>query len=121
LTFRTLSLAAQGSGEQAALRELFAKGGEIESWLQQWQLRLARDTQSVAERVAAMNTANPEYIPRNHLVQAALDTASESGDLEPFRKLLGILQRPYEHQPEAAEYALPAPPSAVPFQTFCGT
>ncbi len=68
-----------------------------------------------------MRRVNPEFIPRNHRVQAALDTAAESGDLEPFRKLLAILQRPYEHQPDAAEYAQPPPPSEQVFQTFCGT
>ena len=41
--------------------------------------------------------------------------------LEPFRRLLAILQRPYDHQPEAAEYTLPPPPSEQAFQTFCGT
>ncbi len=121
LTFLTLTLAAQGAGEQASLRALFAEGSEIDSWLHDWQLRLTRDPQSIAERVATMQLANPEFIPRNHLVQAALDTASESGDLAPFRQLLGILQRPYQHQPESAEYALPPPPSELPFKTFCGT
>ena len=45
----------------------------------------------------------------------------ESGDIEPFRRLLTALQRPYDHQPDAAEYTLPPPLSELPFQTFCGT
>jgi uncharacterized protein YdiU (UPF0061 family) len=53
-------------------------------------------------------------------VQAALD-AAERGDYTLFRKLLGILQRPYEDQPEVSEYGLPPQPSERVLQTFCGT
>jgi len=47
--------------------------------------------------------------------------AAENGDYAPFRKLLGILQRPYDEQPEVAEYSLPPEASERVFQTFCGT
>jgi serine/tyrosine/threonine adenylyltransferase len=121
LTFRRLCLLAESPNEQAPVRELFTKPAEIDNWLQDWRLRLTRDPQSASERAVAMRLANPEFIPRNLRVQAALDTASESGNLQLFHQLLGILQRPYEHQPEAAEYALPPEPSDLPFKTFCGT
>jgi len=67
-----------------------------------------------------MRAVNPAFVPRNHRVQAALD-AAESGDYTLFRKLLGILQHPYDDQPEAAAYALPPQPSERVLQTFCGT
>ncbi len=35
-----------------------------------------------------MRAVNPAYIPRNHRVEAALDAASDRGDLAPFRQLL---------------------------------
>jgi uncharacterized protein YdiU (UPF0061 family) len=103
------------------LRELFNGTSEIDGWLQEWAARLGRDAKTAQERAANMRRVNPELIPRNHRVQAALDTAVESGDIEPFRRLLTALQRPYDHQPDAAEYTLPPPPSELPFQTFCGT
>jgi uncharacterized protein YdiU (UPF0061 family) len=121
LTFRGISLAAQKPDEQAPLSELFAQTTEIDNWLRDWRLRLKRDPQSVPERVETMRLANPEFIPRNHRVEAALNTASESGDLTLFRQLLEILQRPYEHQPEVAEYRLPPTPSERVLETFCGT
>ena len=67
-----------------------------------------------------MRLVNPAFIPRNHRVQAALD-AAEVGDYTLFRKLDGILRRPYEDQPEVAAYALPPQPSERVLQTFCGT
>lgn len=121
LTFRRLADVAERPADQDHLRELFTQSTPIDAWLQDWNARLERDPNTASERAANMRWVNPEFIPRNHRVQAALDTAAESGDLEPFRKLLAILQRPYEHQPETAEYTLPPPPSERFFQTFCGT
>ena len=63
-----------------------------------------------------MRAVNPAFIPRNHRVEAALSAASKDGDYRPFRKLLGILQHPYEDQPESAEYGLPPQPSQHVFR-----
>jgi uncharacterized protein YdiU (UPF0061 family) len=120
LTFRTLALVAESPVEQARLRELFADGAALESWLRDWQQRLRHDPQTVTRRVASMRAANPAFIPRNHRVQSALD-AADAGDYAPFHKLLGILQRPYEEQPEAAEYAQPPQASERVLRTYCGT
>jgi uncharacterized protein YdiU (UPF0061 family) len=121
LTFRRLALAAESSGEQAAVRELFAATSDINGWLRDWQERLTCDPQTVAQRVASMRAVNPAFIPRNHRVEAALNAASERGDYRPFRELLGILQRPYDDQPEVDAYAQPPQPSERVLQTFCGT
>ena len=107
LTFRQLA----HSTEQAGVRE---------DWLRNWQQRLTQEPQTPAERAVSMRAVNPAFIPRNHRVEAAL-TAAEGGDYAPFRKLLAILQRPYEDQPEAAEYSQPPDPSERVLQTFCGT
>lgn len=120
LTFSRISQAASAAGEQALLREMFPDTAEIDTWLSDWQLRLSRDPQSPDERAETLRLANPTFIPRNHRVEAALQAAT-AGDLEPFRQLLAILQRPYEQQPEFEEYTLPPPASAAPYKTFCGT
>jgi uncharacterized protein YdiU (UPF0061 family) len=121
LTFRRLALAAESPGEQTALRELFAATSDINGWLRDWRERLRCDPQTVAERAASMRAVNPAFIPRNHRVEAALNAASEGGDYSPFRELLGILQRPYDDQPEMGEYGQPPQPSERVLQTFCGT
>jgi uncharacterized protein YdiU (UPF0061 family) len=120
LTFRTLVQAAESPGEPTRWRALFGESSELDGWLRDWQERLAGDPQSTSDRIASMRAVNPAFIPRNHRVQAALD-AAESGDYTLFRKLLGILQHPYDDQPEAAAYALPPQPSERVLQTFCGT
>jgi len=67
-----------------------------------------------------MKQANPIYIPRNHLVEAAL-TAATNNDLAPFNTLLEVITQPFTHQPGRDEYTQPAPRSAPPYRTFCGT
>jgi uncharacterized protein YdiU (UPF0061 family) len=123
LTFRRLVLEAQvpAQGGRTPLRELFTADAGIDAWLRDWRQRLASDPQSASERAAAMQRVNPAFIPRNHRVEAALGAASNSGDYGPFHQLLGILQRPYDDQPDCAEYSQPPESSAQVFKTFCGT
>jgi uncharacterized protein YdiU (UPF0061 family) len=121
LTFRRLSLAAESSETESALRELFAQSPGIDEWVRNWRERLATDRQSTAERATSMRRVNPAFIPRNHRVEAALNAASERGDFQPFHRLLGILQHPYDDQPEAAGYEQAPQASERVLQTFCGT
>jgi uncharacterized protein YdiU (UPF0061 family) len=121
LTFRRLALAAERPDGDTALRELFAEHSGIKTWLQDWRLRLVNDPQASAERAAAMRRVNPAFIPRNHRVETALNAASEKGDLQPFRQLLAIVQKPFDDQSEFAEYEQPPAPSERVLQTFCGT
>jgi serine/tyrosine/threonine adenylyltransferase len=122
LTFRRLASVAENPNDSAALRELFADAAGIDSWLQDWKQRLSSDPQSSTERAANMRSVNPAFIPRNHRVDAALKAASSpQRDLEPFRRLLAVVQRPYDDQPEAIEYGEPPPPEQRILKTFCGT
>jgi uncharacterized protein YdiU (UPF0061 family) len=121
LTFRRLALVAESPGNEGVLRELFGQASGIDAWLRDWRGRLAADPQSAAERGMSMRRVNPAFIPRNHRVEAALNAASEHGDFELFHRLLAILQRPYDDQPEVADYENPPQPSERVLQTFCGT
>jgi uncharacterized protein YdiU (UPF0061 family) len=68
-----------------------------------------------------MLSENPTYVPRNHLVEAALAAAVERQDFAPFEELLDVVSRPFEDRAEFARYRLPAPPDEGVYQTFCGT
>lgn len=90
----------------------------LQSWWPKW---IARHGLRKAGAVAdAMDAVNPIYVPRNHLVEAAL-AAARTGDLSEFDKLLGLLRHPFDAQPDLEAYAAPAPASFYPYQTFCGT
>jgi serine/tyrosine/threonine adenylyltransferase len=68
-----------------------------------------------------MRAVNPAFIPRNHLVEAALAAAVERSDFQPFEDLLAVLSRPFDDQPGLALYATPPRDEERVLQTFCGT
>jgi uncharacterized protein YdiU (UPF0061 family) len=51
-----------------------------------------------------MNAVNPHFILRNYLAQQAAD-ALEAGDPGPVRTLLGVIQKPYDEQPDHHQFA----------------
>lgn len=81
-------------------------------WLDRWQAKAPdRD---------AMLMANPAVIPRNHLVEAALQAAT-AGDMAPFETLLAELRRPFAPAAGREGFALAAPEGFGAYVTFCGT
>ena len=89
-------------------------------WQEIWQARLARQPQSFEESAALRRAHNPAFIPRNHLVEAAL-SAAQQGNTGPLKQLLEILAAPYDHTRAAPEYRSPAPTGGADYKTFCGT
>jgi protein adenylyltransferase len=120
LTFRGLSDAA-GDPAGDKVREQFTNPAAYDEWAARWRQRITEESQSAAERQAAMRAINPAFIPRNHRVEAALDAAVNRDDYAPFEELLTVLSRPYEDQPAFAAYAEPPLPEQRVLQTFCGT
>lgn len=94
---------------------------DFQQWFERWQARLKRQPDSWEASRRLMITHNPAVIPRNHRVEEALQAAVERADFTVMEKLLGFLSQPYQDPPEQAGYHLPPPPSAQPYQTFCGT
>lgn len=118
LAWRRLADAADGNS--AALKALFTSTEGLNHWLKRWQQRIAQ--QCVTDTATRMHSVNPIYIPRNHLVEEALDAASDDANLEPFERLLAVLTNPFEERAELARYAEPAPQEFMShYETFCGT
>ena len=103
-----------------SLRGIASLPPALAEWEQTWRARLATDGREASAVADAMDAKNPLYIPRNHLVEEALDAAVR-GDLAPFAELLDVLARPFEAQEGRERFAQPAPESFGPHVTFCGT
>jgi hypothetical protein len=86
-----------------------------------WRHRLAEEGGEANDRRAAMRSANPAFIPRNHLVEEAISAAVNDGYFSPFESLLTVLSIPYEDQPAFGRYVDPPRPDQIVHQTFCGT
>jgi uncharacterized protein YdiU (UPF0061 family) len=122
-TFRALSSLVRG--DAGLIHEWFRDPAAIDEWIERYLARLADDATAEGDDPAAvadaMDRANPAYVPRNHLVEEALDAAT-AGDLGPYHRLHDAVTRPFDVRPGLERYALPAPPElAEGYQTFCGT
>jgi uncharacterized protein YdiU (UPF0061 family) len=121
LTFRRLCDAAVDPEGNGAARVLFADPTSYDAWAARWRQRLNEDKADPDARCATMRAVNPAFIPRNHIVEAALDAAVAREDFAPFEELLEVLSRPYEERPGCERYAAPPAPEERVQQTFCGT
>lgn len=108
--FRALTEAARG--DERRLRALVGPSHDLDRWLRRWR--------ALHPDAAAMATVNPVVIPRNHLVEEALEAAT-GGDLAPFERLLDAVTTPYAEREGLERYAEPAPESFGAYRTFCGT
>jgi uncharacterized protein YdiU (UPF0061 family) len=100
--------------------DLLRSDAEFRRWHDDWQARLARQPQAGDESLELRLANNPAFIPRNHLVEAAL-AAAEAGDLSVMERLLDVLAAPFDHARLAPEYRQPAPAGGACYRTFCGT
>jgi serine/tyrosine/threonine adenylyltransferase len=121
LTFRRLCDAAENAAADADMRRLFADPASYDEWAISWRQRLAQEPEPAQGRRAAMQRANPAFIPRNHRIEEALEQAVTGGDFTAFETLLTVLSAPYEDQPGYAAYAEPPAPGQGVYRTFCGT
>ena len=73
------------------------------------------------QRQAAMKLVNPAYIPRNHLLEEAINAATIGEDFSYFDKLITVLSSPYQELPGLEKFAAAPRPEEVVLATYCGT
>ena len=97
---------------EAAYYEQQPLGSKITSrlniWFKRYIERLKIQNISDDERRIKMNRINPKFVLRNYLAQIAIEKA-ENGDFSEVEKLLEILRKPYDEQPEFQSYAAKRP------------
>jgi len=122
LTFRRLAdLVAPESAQGGGVGALFEPPPAFAPWLARWRQRLDGEAPDAAARQQAMYAVNPVCIPRNHLVEEAINAAQKYQDFGPFHRLVEVLARPFDYDPANAACATPPRPEQVVSQTFCGT
>jgi uncharacterized protein YdiU (UPF0061 family) len=121
LAFRTLGDAALGPDADPAMRALFADPSTYDAWATRWRARLAVENTDPLARREKMRAINPAYIPRNHMVESALDAAVARADFAPFEEMLEVVSLPFEERSGFERYAIPPAPDERVLATFCGT
>lgn len=94
--------------EDAAVLDLVPDQTALRAWMPEWQAR----------RDPTRTLNNPIVIPRNHLVEAALNAAT-LGDMSSFHALLAEVKEPY--RPNRGVFALGPQAGQGRYVTYCGT
>ena len=99
----------------------FFENEKFNYWKQQWKNRSNLYGNSPEKSLQTMHEANPLVIPRNHLVEEALNAATENNDLTKVKELLKILKDPYKNKPNTDYYQSTPIPGKERYKTYCGT
>ena len=66
-----------------------------------------------------MDLINPCYIPRNHIIEDALENAV-NGDMTLINEILHLYKNPFDENGDFEFFMKPSKTNA-PYVTFCGT
>lgn len=91
---------------------------EFSEWRKKWEERTSFDKKR-ADMLDFMQVQNPLYIPRNHLVEFALEDASKK-DFSKLNNLMNIVTNPYSYTSNFRFQDIPKGFDSA-YKTFCGT
>src|SRR5699024_2675293 len=98
----------------------FTTTTDFKEWKKRRTERIHEEGKSWEDGQEKMKRSNPALIPRNNLVEEALQAAVQDEDYQSMQKLMKALVNPYAHsKTPAALNQIPVPDTA--YQTFCGT
>ncbi|MBE0451677.1 MAG: YdiU family protein [Clostridia bacterium] len=113
-TFRALTL------NQPKETSLYGTKG-FEKWYESWQKSLDRQSITRDESNRLMRSNNPSIIPRNHQVEAALESAVKNNDFTIMERLNTALVDPYAYSEDQLRYVDPPSKNGLQYRTYCGT
>lgn len=119
ISFRALCEVSTSADNQAFTRH-FIDQARVSKWLQRYIERINQETRTEAERMSAMQQANPSYVLRNYLAQKAIKEAQE-GDFSETENLLKVLKSPFNEQPGFERYAAEPPASESGIALSCSS
>jgi uncharacterized protein YdiU (UPF0061 family) len=108
------------SETQEPVRDLFIDRAAYDAWALQYGARLQQENSIDSERKLAMDAVNPKYILRNYLAQIAIEKA-QNKDFSEIEKLLQVLEKPFDEQPENEKYAALPPDWANDLEVSCSS
>lgn len=119
-SFRLLSGVSTQTEAAPALRDFMPDPAGFDVWLADYRARLKSESSNDAERAARMNKVNPKYVLRNHLVQTAIEKA-QAGDASEIDRLMNLLRKPFDEQPQMERYFDEPPASAKHIEVSCSS
>jgi uncharacterized protein YdiU (UPF0061 family) len=121
LFFRSLgNLQLDVPGGDEPIRDLFIDRPAFDAWATQYRDRLRQENSGDAKRKQAMDAVNPKFVLRNYLAQIAIEKA-QNKDFSEVARLLAVLERPFDEQPENEHYAELPPDWASELEVSCSS
>ncbi len=120
LTFRKLSESIENEEKKMKFFSLFKNEKHITNWYNNWVQRLKKENISKEKISNKMKTKNPLVIPRNHLVEKAINEAVEKSNFSMVDDLVEVLKKPFESNKKLNLIEPPKPNEDIK-NTFCGT
>lgn len=103
------------------LRDRFIDRTAFDGWSAAYRARLQLQPGTDSTRKARMDAVNPKYILRNYLAQNAIEKAETSKDFSEIDRLLMLLGKPFDEQPEMESYAAVPPDWARQIEVSCSS
>ena len=94
---------------------------EMQHWLAKWITRVTSPSKTMAQVQKDLEAINPLIIPRNHLVEKAIQSAVKNNDFSFTENLLGALAMPFSDPKHFSDFKKPATDEEQVHATFCGT
>ncbi len=118
LDFTLSHLALKDLLDSQKAHSFFVDDEDFQTFRNEWTQRLK--LQETNRSVELMNRSNPIYIPRNHLIERAIQNTYQ-GDLRFARELIEVLKHPFTEQEGREEFRQGPGPLQQGYRTFCGT
>ena len=99
--------------------ESLFRASKFNEWRKKWENRINYKCNRI-QALRLMDVQNPVVIPRNHLVESALENAIR-GNKSQFDELLKLLSKPYDHESNLDNFQTVPEGFDDCYKTFCGT
>lgn len=120
-TFRLLAECIDNPKAQLEFLKKFGNAIKMQEWLSQWLSFINHSDQELHQIKQHMNKTNPIYIPRNHLINEAIEQFIENNSRTLMDELLALVQQPFQEQPNTERFKELPTPAERCYETFCGT
>ena len=98
---------------------VFKNSGDFKKWTEDWMIKIITEKTNLKDITKKMDLTNPCYIPRNHIIEDALENAV-NGDMNLINEILELYKNPFDENEYTETFKKPSETN-TPFVTFCGT
>lgn len=91
---------------------------KLNAWYDKW---IEIITPNLDSSIKRMKQVNPAMIPRNYLVEEAIEETETTGKKTKLNELLSLIKNPYEYNEKQLAYVFPDDRRDDSYKTYCGT